>query len=226
MANKYKNLLITTAISLAAVTSVVAVSANSNNNGSFSGVIGDQKLHRTVTANENNRITTAYFKNNETDKAGFPLDAQVLFKLEGNNYALIETSQEQKNLEPNNNDCVLALWTNAGGYFTINYDSYSNKPIYRNNSYTRKLDVYKIDHITQIDIVLDNKKIETNRATSKFTSSVGTVTDEGVVDEENECVTYTWTGDVTDGGELTFYASESGTGKVYWVRSLTFHYEC
>ena len=226
MANKYKNLLITTAISLAAVTSVVAVSANSNNNGPFSGVIGDQKLHRTVTADKNNRITTAYFKNKETDQGGFALDSEVLFKLEGNNYALIEASQLQEGLEPNNNDCVLALWTNAGGYFTINYDSYSNKPIYRNNSYTRKLDVYKIDHITQIDIVLDNKKTETNRATSKFTSSVGTVTDEGVVDEENECVTYTWTGDVTDGGVLTFYASESGTSKVYWVRSLTFHYEC
>ena len=224
--NKYKNLLITTAISLAAITSIVAVSATSNNNGLFLGVIGDQvRSERTITANQTNRYNHIYAKDTDVQGGnGYECTQVVFFQLPDGAYSYVRASNNQSILVPENT-CVLAIWADGNVNFVINSLFITNKAFYSDSGCTEEIDVVKFRHLTQIDIVLDNS--EENRLTSKFTPDpvIGKMS-EGVTDVENKCVTYTWTGNITSNDEVTFSAEGNNPGKVYWIRSLTFHYEC
>lgn len=222
--NKYKNLLITTAISLAAVTSIVAVSATSNNNGLFLGVIGDQvRSERTITADQTNRYNAIYYKDTGSQSDhGWACTSEVFFQLPDGAYSYIKASQNQSMLSPSNT-CVIALWDYNEIYFFINSLFITDKTFYSDSGCTEEIDVVKFRHLTQIDIVLDNS--ESNRLTSKFNCTHGNMS-EGIVDVENECVNYTWTGNITSNDELTFSAEKTNQGKVFWIRSLTFHYDC
>ena len=222
MANKYKNLLITTAISLAAITSIVAVSANSNN-GPFVGVIGNPlDKARVITVDRDNFMNTVRFKYSE-EESGRNSTGGVFYPLEDGGYGYVYAMQNQSSLTSGNN-CVLALWAFNIVRFYVNYSYGNGKTFYSDYNCTQKMDVFEFRHLTQIDIVLDNS--ESNRLTSAFTPSEGTMS-EGEVDDEHKCVKYTWTGDVyAGGGNLNFNATQTGESKVYWVRSLTFHYVC
>ncbi len=220
--NKYKNLLITTAISLAAITSIVAVSANSNN-GPFVGVIGDPlDKARVITVDRDNFINTVRYKNDEEEVSGRNSTSGVFYRLEDGAYGYVFAMQNQSGITYGNN-CVLAFMAKNTVRFSVNSSYGNGKIFYSDYECTQKMDVFEFRHLTQIDIVLDNS--ESNRLTSKFTVSEGTMS-EGVADEENKCVRYTWTGDVYIGSNLSFTAEKTSETKYYWVRSLTFHYVC
>lgn len=224
-------LLTTTLVTLGTVSTLLFAGVARNGNSLIAA--NDEPISRTVRAYQDNRFTIAYYKDGAARPAIYN---NSFFQLNGGDYAYVETSASQKSVETNNNDCAFALWTNTDTWFIVN--PWQSTDFYRDDGCTQEIKIHKFDHLTRIDIILDNS--ESNRATSKFDcvrdvapydEDLGVIGDP-IYDEENQSVTYTWTpnnaeGYITGDDSVLFrYQGSQEVGKVFWVRELVFYYVC
>lgn len=221
--NKYKNLLITTAISLAAVTSIVAVSATANSNAL--NVIANEPARnssRTLTINKSNRELYLKAKGNtQWSTVAYQMNDKQA-------YGLIYTSQSQQDVYNNNNNAVFVLWDNTRTFqFDINPTKWDDTTveIYGTGN---PLTIVKYRHLTQIDFVLDKG----NGSDRTFDLVVNRGALNFVEEPEGEnAKIYRWTPNNAEGyisnEEISFtLAQRYSNNKAVWVRSITFHYDC
>ena len=227
---KTLTLAMTSVVTLGAVTALLFGS----NNNIFSLRGEGEYSPRTVTADRNNRMTLLCYK------VPSVADREVIYLLSAfqlsqkDSYTLVRTSQNQRSVEENNNNCVLALWGGQETYFTVNPTFIDGvKTFYRYDTSTgaikEKLEkVSKFDHLKSFDIVLDTS--ESNRASAGFTcdENYGTISDPVV---GTGTTTFTWTANTESGfvdssTQITVTANSVASGKVCWVKQLVFYYDC
>ena len=224
--NKYKNLLITTAISLAAVTSIVAVSANSK--GNILNVVADEPVNnssRTITITSANRwVNLKAGNNSEWSTVAYRMDDELA-------HGLIKTSQSQEDIYNKGQNAVFALWdiSRRTFNFDINPTDWDGKTVEIYGS-GDPFTVVKYRHLTQIDFVLDKGKADGSDRTFDFKVSTGVFNLVEEPEGQNTKI-YRWTPNNAEGfisyETISFSLNERKyDNKGIWVKGITFYYDC
>ena len=225
MANKYKNLLITTAISLAAVTSVVAVGATAN--GNALNVIANEPSRsssRTLTINSEKRWVNLFANGgSEWSTVAYQMSNK-------SSYGLIKTTQTQELVYTNKDNCIFSLWDNGQDFgFQINPTVWDSVGI-AIQGIGQRLDVVKYNHLTQIDFTLDKGNATGSDRTYDISSDIGNFEFVSEPAEQNTKI-YRWTPNNAEGyisnQVINFSLNyKNNDNRGIWVLDMTFHYDC
>lgn len=224
--SKSKKLLITSVAALGTLSLVLVANAINERGGVFVLANEVNGIDRTVSVKQGNRYIHTRIGEEE-------VYSPVAFKMQGSSYGLIYTSQSQKDVQDNDNNAALVLWDiSEKCNFRINSSQYTDQSVTLIEKDNLQVQVYKFDHLTQIDIILDNS--DDKRLTTLLTK-IGKLS-EPEISIDDKTYTYTWTPDneegyITSNQEVYFEPFDNDTertrtGKALWVRELVFHYSC
>ena len=216
-----KNFILATCMGVVGIAAIAATIVKPVNN-----VIRVRSTaQRNITLNYKNTYRGLFEKNAQNFKQDL---YSVFFKMKDEQaYGYIHTSGSINVNNPDDN-CIAAFWSNGSlCYFEVNSDYMQGETHYTSQSDESVVTMVEFRRPTQIIVVLDKgNATSSDRCLNISCSECGSPTyvDDAVANSRT--YTYNINEGISEGREIEFRATDAGSGRAIWIRSMSFYYDC